>query len=97
MYCLQSILEDENSWIISGMPSQQAIMKGDEVSLSNPKGVKVEGGIFMTPTLSHQIGWFRQGSIVLSHVWEEKGVCRFTIGKEWENSLFPSFVVILRA
>jgi hypothetical protein len=58
MYCLQPILEDENPWI-NGMPSQQAIMRGDERSLSNPKGVKVDCGFFMTPTLSHQVGRFR--------------------------------------
>jgi hypothetical protein len=29
----------------------------------------------MTPTLSHQVRWFRHGSIVLPHVWEEKRVC----------------------
>jgi hypothetical protein len=55
MYCLQTIFEDENPWMISGMPSQQADMRGDERSLSNLKGVKVEGGVFMTCTLSHQI------------------------------------------
>jgi hypothetical protein len=43
-------------------------MRGDEGSLSNPRRAKVEGGVFMTPILSHQVGWFR-------HVWEEKKVC----------------------
>ncbi len=80
MYCLQPILKDENLWI-SGMPSQQAIMRGDEGSLSNPKRAKVEGGFFMTPTLSHQVGRFRCGGIVLPHVWEEKGVCPFHLKK----------------
>jgi hypothetical protein len=56
MYYLQPILEDENSWMINGMPSQQAIVRGNERSLSNPKGVKVEGDVFMTPTSSHQVG-----------------------------------------
>jgi hypothetical protein len=59
MYYLQPIFKDEDPWMISGMPSQQAIMRGDEGSLSNFKGVKVEGGVFMTPTSSHQVGWFK--------------------------------------
>jgi hypothetical protein len=56
MYCLQPILKDEDPWMINGMPSHQAIMRGNEMSLSNSKGAKVEGGVFMTPTLSHQVG-----------------------------------------
>jgi hypothetical protein len=31
-------------------------MKGDEELLSNLKGAKMKGGVFMTPTLSHQVG-----------------------------------------
>jgi hypothetical protein len=34
-------------------------MKGDEELLSNLKGAKVKGGVFMTLALSHQVGRFR--------------------------------------
>jgi hypothetical protein len=63
-------------------------MKRDEGSLSNLKRVEVKGGVFMTPTLSHQVGWFRQGGIVLPHMSEERKACPFTTRKEWENLFF---------
>jgi hypothetical protein len=90
MYYLQPIFKDENLWMISGMPSQQAIMRGGEGSLSNPKGVKVEGGVFMTLSLSHQVGRFKHGDTIVPHVWEGKGVCPFTTRKEWEKLLLIS-------
>jgi hypothetical protein len=50
-------------------------MRHDEGPLSNLKRAKLKGGVFMIPILSHQVGQFRQGGIVLPHMWEEKGMC----------------------
>jgi len=90
MYYVQFIFKDEDLRMKNGQPSHQAIMKRDEGSLSNLKGVEMKGGVFMTPTLSHQIGWFRQGGTVFPRVWEEKGACPFTTRKEWEKLFFIS-------
>jgi hypothetical protein len=84
MYYVQPILKNENSHVKSGQPSHQTIMKRNEGSLSNLKKVKVKSGVFMTLTLSHQVGWF------IPHVWEEKRVCPFTTSKEWEKLFFIS-------
>lgn len=54
-YCVEPILEDEDPWMTNGMPPHHAIMKGDEGSLSNPKGANVKCGVFMTPTLSDRV------------------------------------------
>ncbi len=99
MYCVHPIFKDEDSRIINGQPPHQAIMKSDEGSLSNPKGVKVKGGVFMTPyTLSHQVGQFKQGGTMHPHVWEEKGCPLSPQERNGRNSSScPSFVVVLRA
>ncbi len=55
MYCVQPIFEDENPWMTNGIPPHHAIMKGGEGSLSNLKEASVKCGVFMTPTLSHQV------------------------------------------
>jgi len=84
--------------MISGMPSHQAIMRQDEGPLSNLKREKLKGGVFMTPILSHQVGYFRQGGIVLPRMWEEKGPCVLSLEEKSGriSSWFP-LVVVLRA
>lgn len=68
------------------MPSHHTIMRGDERSPSNVKGLGAKCGVFMTPTMSHRVGQSKQGRYTPTTRVGKKKACPFTSKKEWGDA-----------